>query len=360
MGHVDDDAESVHLGDRRAAEITEAAVVRLPCPVAERIAAIVGQVHHLHAQVAEDLDHLQLIAIAHPTLGQRHPVGRECQAVASALLRGDDFVGSDGLEQLVAERVGRERESGQALEQAKRIVPFFARVLEDAGDPRRVKRVEELTTLDVIGGTPSHRHLFAQVDQGGVRRVLLNRLFEGCAIDRGAGREPIGLEDECVRMKLQAAFQVLFAGLEQGEGRSPSVSDRLIGGGERPGIHTKLLRQPERHERSIDRPGTRPQPRGGTVVDSGGTRAFWGSLSKNQRFLNPQCSGLPMGCLHGGLVRVLPTSVQKPSSSRLSRICSPEGATVHSRKREPWNGNVFKLEFLAALKGRPSNGGCQI
>ncbi len=52
-----------------------------------------------------------------------------------------------------------------------------------------------------------------------------------------------------------------------------------------------------------------------------------------------------------GLTSALPTSVRKPSTSRSSRTCSPEGATVNSQGASPWIEMYSNLRFLQPRRG---------
>ncbi len=85
---------------------------------------------------------------------------------------------------------------------------------------------------------------------------------------------------------------------------------------------------------------------------------------ERQKSLSPQSeddspsmdSGVPV-C--EGFYTALPTPARKRLPSRSSQTRSPEGRLYIARGESPWNPNVFYFEFHAALKGRPSSGGCQ-
>src|SRR5688500_20227727 len=68
MGDIDDDTKSVHLADDGVTEITQAAVVRLARAVANRVPAIIGEVHHSDAELLKNSDVLQLVAHVVPAL----------------------------------------------------------------------------------------------------------------------------------------------------------------------------------------------------------------------------------------------------------------------------------------------------
>jgi len=116
---IDNDAELVHLGHRRLAEVAEAAVMRLARAIADGVPPIVSQVHHADAQLVEDADEAQLIAGALPLLSQRHAIAGEAEAHMPGLLQGLDLLRAHHLGQRGLHQVGGAREVREALDQAQ-------------------------------------------------------------------------------------------------------------------------------------------------------------------------------------------------------------------------------------------------
>src|SRR5688572_9426625 len=102
MSNVHDDAGSIHLRDRRAAEIADAAVSRFRAPIAENVAPIVSQMHHANAELKEQPDVRQFVRNGIPFLRQRNPVAGEIEAMPAILLRAFDVVWCGGSRNMIA------------------------------------------------------------------------------------------------------------------------------------------------------------------------------------------------------------------------------------------------------------------
>ncbi len=115
--HVDDHPQLIKFGNRERAEVAQPGIVGLAAAIAQRIATIVREVHHLHPQLLEQANVPQLVTGAVPLLSQRHAVGRERQAELFGLLGCKHLVGRDRLEACVAQGIGGVGESRQPLDE---------------------------------------------------------------------------------------------------------------------------------------------------------------------------------------------------------------------------------------------------
>ena len=233
MGHVHDHADAVHLGHRRVPEVAQAPVIGLARAIAQRIPAVVGHMHHPHAQLMEDADEPQLVARALPLLAQRHAVGREVETELARPFRRHDVFRLRRLVTIFPGQIRCMREARQPLDQPERIAALFTGVLEDAGHAGRAKRLQILLPLACVGRPARHHHLLAQVGQLGVAGPGRGELAELHPVQRRAWGKAIALKHQRFRMQPQSVLQFFRRGLQDAERHVAGLVDALIVRGER-------------------------------------------------------------------------------------------------------------------------------
>ena len=155
------DADPVHLGDRLAAEIGEAAVVRLVASRADQVLRVVGHLHDADAQLLEEPDVAELVLEGGDVLEPQHD-GRP-----SLALGPPDVLGRVSLEQQVVVLVDPRLPPGDIRHRPGKILPDAAgavgagqtarpHVLEDATLPVRDDQPVKDDHL-VVEFVPSHR-----------------------------------------------------------------------------------------------------------------------------------------------------------------------------------------------------------
>ena len=211
-------------------KVTQSTVMRLSGAISQRIAAVVGHVHHAGAQLVENADEAQLIAHAFPVLHEGHAIGGEAQAHASSFFERDDFVCRHHLGKRRLEQVRGLGEVGKALDEPHGVAALLSGVLEDAGHAGGVEGVQEFLALALVGGVAVHGHGLAQVIDLGCAIACLDGFVHGLGIDGTAGGEAVALKHDGTEMQLPGVVDLSLSGLQQAERDFAGLVDGRITG----------------------------------------------------------------------------------------------------------------------------------
>ena len=119
------------------------------------------------------------------------------------------------------------------LMRPQRVAALLAGVLENARHPGGAEGFEELLPLARVRSPARHAHLLAQVGQLRVRRATGGERGELRAVQRRARGEAVALEDQRLRVQLEAVVEVARAGLEHRERDLAGLLDFRVRGRQR-------------------------------------------------------------------------------------------------------------------------------
>ena len=226
--HVHDHAELVHFGHSRLSKVAQPAVVRLARAIADRVPAVVGEMHHADAQLVENADVAQFVAHAFPALRERHAVAGEAQPHMPGFFQRGHVGGVHDLRERWLHQVGRLREMREALDEPQRVVPFLACILENARHACCVEGVEKFAALAFVHRAAVHRHRLAQIFDFIARYAILHGLIDRIAIHGKARCKPVRLEYDRRKMQLPRALDLRLRRLQQRERDLARPVDRRI------------------------------------------------------------------------------------------------------------------------------------